>query len=65
VLAAQARADFEADVARSVRVTYDEWQKRPFFQKVKERLSYCLLARVDIILSSASLRKRLRTKPGP
>jgi cardiolipin synthase len=63
MLAAQARADFQADIAQSVRVTYDEWQKRPFFQKVKERLSYCLLARVDIILSSASLRKRLRTRP--
>jgi len=63
VLAAQARDDFEADVARSVRVTYDEWKKRPFFQKVKERFSYCLLARADIILSSATLRMRLRTRP--
>jgi len=62
VLAAQARADFEADVAHSVRITYDEWQKRPFFQKVKERFSYCLLARADSIFSSAFLRKRLKTK---
>jgi len=62
-LAAQARVDFEADIARSVRITYDEWRKRPFFQKVKERISYCLLARVDIILSGATLRKRLRTRP--
>ncbi len=62
VLAAKVRADFEADLAQSVRVTYDEWQKRPFFQKVKERFSYCLLARLDIIFSRASLRHRLRAR---
>ncbi len=63
MLAAQAREDFEADVAHSVRITYEEWQKRPFLQKVKERFSYCLLARADIIISRATLRKRLRTRP--
>lgn len=60
VLAAQARADFEEDLIHSVRITYDEWRKRPFFQRVKERVSYWLLARVDIIFSDAALRKRLR-----
>lgn len=50
-LAAQARADFETDLGRSVRITLSEWQARPFYQKVKERFSYCLLARFDIFLA--------------
>jgi cardiolipin synthase len=62
VLAAQARSDFDGDVAHSVRITYDEWKKRPFLQKVKERISYCLLARADIYFSRASLKKRLRSR---
>jgi cardiolipin synthase len=62
VLAAQARADYEDDLAHSVRITYDEWRKRPFLQRVKERFSYYLLARADIIFSGAALRKRLRSR---
>jgi cardiolipin synthase len=60
-LAAQARADFEADINLSVRISMEEWQKRPFIQKLKERISYCLLARGDTMFSRAVLvvRKRL------
>jgi cardiolipin synthase len=63
-LAAQARADFEADLSLSVRISMEEWQKRPFIQKFKERFSYCLLARGDTMFSRAVLavRKRLAAK---
>jgi len=61
-VAAQARHDFEEDIASSIRITYVDWQKRPFIQKMKERISYCLLARMDIIFSRASLKKRLRAR---
>jgi len=56
-LAAKARADFEDDLAQSVRITMEEWQKRPFMQKIKEGLSYFLLARADIFFSRVILRK--------
>ncbi len=58
-LASRARADFEEDLKQSVRISIDEWQKRPIIQKLKERFSYCLLARGDTIFSRSSLRKRL------
>jgi cardiolipin synthase A/B len=57
-LAAKARADFEADLAQAVLITMDEWQKRSFLQKIKERFSYCLLARADIFFSRTAFRKR-------
>lgn len=59
-LAARARSDFEADLRQSVRISIDEWQKRPLIQKIKERFSYCILARADIIFSRAALRRRLK-----
>jgi cardiolipin synthase len=59
-LAAKARADFEEDLRQSVRITIEEWQKRSFVQKMKERFSYCLLARADIFLSRTALRERER-----
>jgi len=59
-LAAQARADFEQDLALSAPVRLEEWRKRPFIQKVMERISYCLLARVDIFLSRPRLSRRIR-----
>ncbi len=61
-LAAQARADFEADLSRSVRISIEEWQNRPVIQKLKERFSYCLLARADIMFARAAIRKRLGTR---
>jgi phosphatidylserine/phosphatidylglycerophosphate/cardiolipin synthase-like enzyme len=57
-LAAKARADFEDDLRQSVRITMEEWQKRSFVQRIKERFSYCLLARADIFFSRTALRTR-------
>jgi cardiolipin synthase len=60
VLAARARADFEDDLKQSVRISVEEWRKRPWTQKLKERISYFLLARVDILVSRMGLPGRLR-----
>ena len=56
-LAERARADFEDDLKNSVRITLEEWQKRPLIQRLKERLSYCLLARVDLMVARRELRR--------
>jgi len=50
-LASQARDDFEEDLTQSVRISAEEWRKRPWIQKLKERVSYFLLARADILIS--------------
>ena len=57
-LAARARADFAQDLASSVRIDIEEWRKRPFVQKLKERISYCVLARFDMLLARRNLRSR-------
>jgi cardiolipin synthase len=59
-LAARARADFEEDLRSSVRVSLVEWKKRPIIQKLKERLSYCLLARVDVFFARREMGKRMQ-----
>lgn len=59
-LAARARADFEEDLHQSVRIQLEEWKKRPVLQKLKERISYCLLARADILLSRSRFAKHAR-----
>jgi cardiolipin synthase len=59
-LAAQARADFETDLSRSVRISMEEWQKRPLIQKLKERFSYCLLARFDLIVARREMARWMR-----
>jgi cardiolipin synthase len=59
-LAARARADFEADLGQAVRIRFEDWKKRPLMQKVKERFSYCLLARADIFFARTGLVKRMR-----
>jgi cardiolipin synthase len=59
-LAARARSDFEGDLQQSVRIQLEDWRKRPLIQKLKERFSYCLLARADILLSRTALAKRGR-----
>jgi len=61
-LAAQARADFEADISQSVRITLPDWQERPFLQKMKERFSYCLLARFDPFLARREISKERERK---
>lgn len=50
-LAAQARAEYESDLARSARVDLALWRERPWREKLKERVSYWLVARADILLS--------------
>ncbi len=59
-LAAQARADFEEDLTKSVRIGIEEWHNRPMIQKLKERFSYCLLARFDIFIARREMAKRMR-----
>ncbi len=59
-LAAQARADFEDDLKQSVRIRIEEWRNRSLVQKLKERLSYWLLARFDIFVARREMAKRTR-----
>ncbi len=61
-LAARARADFEDDIRQSVRIGIEEWDNRSAFQKLKERFSYCLLARFDIFISSREMPKQARLR---
>ena len=59
-LARQARADFEDDLKQSQRIQLDEWQKRSLVQKLKERFSYCLLARFDLIVARMEMARKTR-----
>ena len=59
-LARQARADFEDDLKQSQLIQLDEWQKRSLVQKLKERFSYCLLARFDLIVARMEMARKMR-----
>ncbi len=59
-LAGRARADFEEDLRQAVRISYEEWRRRPMIQKLKERFSYCVLARADVLFARAGITKRMR-----
>lgn len=59
VLAQEARSDFDEDIAHSERVIYDDWKKRPFIQKLKERLSYILLARADLFIARSGIARTM------
>jgi cardiolipin synthase A/B len=59
-LAAQARADFEDDLKRSVRILLKEWKSRPLVQKLKERFSYWLLARADIFFARMEIARKMK-----
>ncbi len=59
-LAAKARADFEDDLKKSVRVSLEDWKKRPLLQKLKERFSFCLLARADIFVARMEMARTMR-----
>ncbi len=61
-LAAQARADFENDLTQAVRIRVEEWRKRPWIQKLKERISYFLLARADVLISRLGMPEKMRQK---
>jgi len=54
-LAAAARSEFESDLARSERVELAAWRKRSPLDKIREFLSYWLIARADIFLSRIEL----------
>ena len=60
VLARQAHADFEDDLKQSLRIQFEEWQKRSLIQKLKERFSYCLLARFDLIVARREMARKMR-----
>lgn len=57
VVAAKARAEFEKDLAEAVRITIDDWKKRPLIQKLKERFSHWLLARADLFVSRMDIMR--------
>jgi cardiolipin synthase len=59
-LAARARTDFENDLQQSVRIRFEEWEKRPFIQKVRERLSYFVLARADVFVARLEMARKMR-----
>jgi cardiolipin synthase len=50
-LAAQAREEFEADLGRAERMSLPAWRQRPWHEKLRERVSYWLIARADLVLS--------------
>ncbi len=54
-LAAAARSEFESDLSRSERVDLAAWNNRSPFDKIRELLSYWLIARADIFLSRIEL----------
>jgi cardiolipin synthase len=59
-LAAKARADFDEDIKQSLRIWMEDWKKRSLFQKVKERFSYCVLARFDLFVARREIARRMR-----
>jgi cardiolipin synthase len=59
-LAGRVREDFEDDLAQSQRIQLEEWNKRSLVQRFKERFSYCLLARADILFSRSGFARRMR-----
>jgi cardiolipin synthase len=59
-LARQARTDFEGDLTQSDRISLAEWKERPLFQKIKERISAWLLARLDIFIARAEMARMMR-----
>jgi cardiolipin synthase len=58
-VAAAARREFAADLARAERVQLATWRRRPLVDRLREHLSYWLIARADIVLSRLEI---LRTR---
>jgi cardiolipin synthase len=59
-IASKARTDFEEDLRQSQRILLQEWRACPYIQKLKERISYFLLARADILLARMELARKMR-----
>jgi len=56
-VAAAARREFETDLTRSERVLMASWRTRPLFDRLRERLSYWLIARADVLLARMELMR--------
>jgi cardiolipin synthase len=56
-IAAAARSEFEADLSRSERILMAAWRARPLRDKLRERLSYWLIARADVLLARTELMR--------
>ena len=59
-LAGKARMDFENDLVHSRRIHLADWAMRPMMQKLKERISYFLLARADIFIARLEMARKMR-----
>lgn len=57
-LAAEARADFEEDLRSSEPIRLEEWRRRPLIQKIKERISYWILARADLFVARMKIMRK-------
>jgi hypothetical protein len=53
-------ADFDDDLRRSQAISLDEWNRRPIIQKLKERISYFLLARLDIFVARREMGNTMK-----
>ena len=49
-----------AQVLSAERVDLNVWRRRPLLQRFLERMSYWLLARVDVFLSRTELMRKMR-----
>ncbi len=59
-LADRARTDFEADLLQADQILLKVWQKRSTLQRIMERFSYCVLARMDIFFARAEMARMIR-----
>lgn len=56
-IAAAARHEFEADLARAERVQLATWSRRAPLDKLRERISYWVVARADLLLSRLEIMR--------
>jgi cardiolipin synthase len=59
-LARQARTDFEEDLKQADRISLEKWKERPLLQRIKERISAWLLARLDIFIARVEMERTMR-----
>jgi cardiolipin synthase len=59
-MARQARAEFEEDLKQADRISLEEWKERPLLQRIKERISAWLLARLDIFIARVEMERTMR-----
>ncbi|HEY5998592.1 MAG TPA: phospholipase D-like domain-containing protein [bacterium] len=56
-IAAEARRQFEADLGQAERVALAAWRGRPLLDRLRERVSYWLIARADLLLSRLEIMR--------